>query len=116
MSPEREVKAREALASVELLDANGPDVRRPPKGSTGYVNGWAVSSEGRGGVFLAWSEARRSGSGERPSRMPAAPVGRDLYSTKLRALRALRAKKIRELASVLVDLDAQIAAAALEAL
>ena len=86
-----------------------PDMKKP-SGRYGptTIHGWDYNSF-TGKVYRMWSKASRHGQGDAPSPFGGGSQrGRDLYSTKLRALRALRRAIEIDCARKLAKIDEQI--------
>jgi hypothetical protein len=103
---------REALLNKSLRWTDGdssPDLPRPSNFDS-YVNGWSINSY-RGAVYESWSSPGSHGDGRvvdgiRPK--SASQQGIAQYSTKEKALIALRRKLENSFASQLADIDMQI--------
>ena len=101
---------RAALHVVRALrwtDAKtGPDVPKP-QGFATHTTGWGYNAHTRVAMPM-WSKCSTHGRGHEPK--SGSQRGRDLYSTKLRALRALRRAVEIDCARKLAAIDAQIRA------
>lgn len=103
---------REALLNKSLRWTDGddsPDLPRPSNYDS-YVNGWSINLY-RGAVYKSWSSSVFHGDGHvadgiRPK--SASHKGIAQYSTKVKALIALRRKLELSFASSLADIDMQI--------
>lgn len=82
-----------------------PDV--PPPIGVGFTAGWLFNSYSKT-VTPACSTSVSHGTGEDPR--PTTQGARSLYSTKVRALRALRHAMEQQYAEALASIDAQIKA------
>lgn len=82
----------------------------PPKGFGEYANGWSIN-RGIISVYQSWSSSVNHGEGwinegERPKYASQRPIMQ--YSTKERALKALRVFMELKFASLLLDVDKKI--------
>ena len=117
MNKREQAEYEQALREVAIMralrwsdGAEGPDVPRP---ENGHTEGWLYNEHAREpNVYEAWSEPTAHGTGKHLGKdRPSATQGaRRLYSTRTRALKALRAALEREYAETLAKIDAQIAA------
>lgn len=92
-----------------------PDLS-PPNATGIYANGWSFNLHGMK-VYKSWSSANVHGQGwatdkERPSFASQRPIYQ--YSTKERALKALRTRMEKDFAEQLAAIDNQIKAEAAE--
>lgn len=85
-----------------------------PKPANGHTTGWSYffSSGGytgiHGGIIQKWSQCSRHGNGDGTNLEHGDPNGIALYSTKLLALKALRAEMELAYANELLKIDQQI--------
>lgn len=98
--------------AMRLDPIEPPDVPPPEAGSVPWdrhTNGWTINAY-TGTIQRAWSKHHTHGWGEAPVRNgSASQQGIALYSTRLLALRALRATMARQAAEKLAKIDAEIA-------
>lgn len=89
-----------------------PDVPIPSYSTeVAYVNGWSINTYDRGRVYKSWSSSNSHGDGwVIKGKRPDAPSQKGIrqYSTKEKALKALRAEMEERFASKLSDIDAMI--------
>jgi hypothetical protein len=101
-----EFEALRALCSLHVTEtAPGPDLPPPQFGSQEMTKGWDMYPGSL--VKVGCSTAYSHGSGQTDKANSQNP--RALYSTRLRALRALRNTVEREVAARLSRIDAEIA-------
>lgn len=94
----------------------GPDIPAPEGGTGAHTQGWAFNARREDAtVYEAWSQSWRHGSGRYdPDAHGGGSQGSiDLYSTKARALGALRRELERRAAETLARVDDEIGAALL---
>lgn len=113
---ERSAKELRALRWSDYPDT--PDIE-PPSGFLSFVNGWFYNPYIGAGdgprAYPAWTEGGRHGTGHRIEGGPRSggqQGGTRLYSTKLRALWALRRNLERNFARILANVDEMIEDAA----
>jgi hypothetical protein len=107
------VENNEALAALRPTPGEyAPDLPAPDRGGA-YIEGWDYWPEGPPRVFYRWSTC--GAHGNENSRMTDRATGggrqggRDLYSTKERALRAMRRELELRFGRALLAIDKQIA-------
>lgn len=85
-----------------------PDMKKPNRYGPTTIHGWGYNDYTQK-VLRMWSRSERHGQGDDPSPFGGGSKGgRDLYSTKLRALRALRRAVEIDCARKLAAIDEQI--------
>lgn len=99
----------ETLAALRWTSEVLPDVMPPESG--GYTQGWTFNAYVRN-VQIAWSGATVHGYGEAPTRgacyRSASQNSIRLFSTKARALSALRHALEKECAAALLKIDREL--------
>lgn len=107
---ENALRMQEINRSLRWSDYDDDKDVSPPTDFGAYVNGWSVNT-GTMSVYKSWSSIIYHGEGwviegDKPNHASQNPIKQ--YSTKDKALKALRVFMERKFASLLLDVDEQI--------